>query len=387
MNRSIRLCALAAASLLAIAAASGQQHRAVRLGHPLTRFAPPLSQPEQLRALFANEKLRADVEEILRQAGWGGQAADLRQAASTAPIAEIELPVGSRLPYMSSRKEGKPVALIDVLWDGDAPVSAYAFDLVSNGRRYRCITPKPCSNFYTVDLGPALPDLALACAAPAQAVVGRRFEVCLVLTNQGFAAETNIHLRLETPPEARLINATEDPALAEDHAAWTVASLEPGAARRVCATFLARQPGLLSYTAAAAPAGGETRQTRCETLATGIPAILLETADLEDPVEVGKEVVYVIKVTNQGSAVGTHLKVTCSLPESQEFVSSEGPAPARVEGRMIVMDTLPELAPKAQAVWRVTIKALKPDDARFKVFISSDQFQKPVQKDEATQLY
>ena len=51
------------------------------------------------------------------------------------------------------------------------------------------------------------------------------------------------------------------------------------------------------------------------------------------------------------------------------------------------MDTLPVLAPKAQAVWRVTVKALKPDDARFKVFISSDQFQRPIQKDESTHLY
>ena len=51
------------------------------------------------------------------------------------------------------------------------------------------------------------------------------------------------------------------------------------------------------------------------------------------------------------------------------------------------MDALPLLAPKAQATWRVTVKALKPDDARFKTFVSSDQFQQPIQKDEASHLY
>ena len=61
LHLSIGLLLLAAISLPA------QQHRAVRLGHPSTRFAPPLTQPEQLRALFADEKLKADVVQILRQ--------------------------------------------------------------------------------------------------------------------------------------------------------------------------------------------------------------------------------------------------------------------------------------------------------------------------------
>jgi uncharacterized repeat protein (TIGR01451 family) len=128
-------------------------------------------------------------------------------------------------------------------------------------------------------------------------------------------------------------------------------------------------------------------KSRCDTQAAGIPAILLETADLDDPIEVGKEVVYEIKVTNQGSAPGTNLKVVCNLPDSEEFVSSSGPTQARLQERAVTMDTLSVLAPKALAVWRVTVKALKPDDARFKVLISSDQFQLPIQKDEATHLY
>jgi len=84
----------------AIAPATAQQHRAVRLGHPSTRFAPPLMQPEQLRELFANERLKDDVAEILRQAGWPGNVDDLRRAGATAPITEISLPVGTRMPYM-----------------------------------------------------------------------------------------------------------------------------------------------------------------------------------------------------------------------------------------------------------------------------------------------
>lgn len=367
--------------------AGAQQHRARRLGHPATRFAPPLNKPEQLRALFANEKLEADVEAILRQARWQGNVADLRRAAASAPIEDLSLPVGTRMPYMASRKDGRPVALIDVLWDGEEPVSAYAFDFVSEGRRYRCITPRPCSNFYTVDLGPALPELALACSAPGQAVAGQRFDVYLTLTNQGIASEPSMTLVLKVPAEAKLSGASAQLGNAEGDRVWVIEDLQPGTAKVVCATFDAGQPAQLVFTATAQGASGSTAQTRCETLVAGIPAILLETADLDDPIEVGKEVVYEIKVTNQGSAPGTNLKVTCALPESQEFGSGEGHTAVSAEGRTVTMETVPVLAPKAQAVWRVRVKALKPDDARFKVFIRSDQFERPIQKDEATQLY
>ena len=75
------------------------------------------------------------------------------------------------------------------------------------------------------------------------------------------------------------------------------------------------------------------------------------------------------------------------MPDSEEFVSGTGPTPVRAQERAVTMDTMPVLASKEQAVWRVTVKALKADDARFKVFVSSDQFQQPIQKDEATHLY
>ena len=348
---------------------------------------PPLTQPEQLRALFADEKLKEDVADILRQAEWKGNVDDLRRAAATAPVTELSLPVGTRMPYMASRKDRKPETLIDVLWDGDAPVSAYAFDFTSNGRRYRCITPRPCSNFYTVDLGPAQSELALGCTAPGQALVGRRFDVCLTVTNQGTAPEPKTTLRLQIPAEATLTSATDQGTNAEGNSVWTLAGLQPGTAKQVCATFVSRQPALLAFAATAEDTSGKVTKTRCDTQVAGIPAILLETADLDDPIEVGKEVVYEIKVTNQGSAPGTNLKVVCNLPDSEEFVSGTGPTEVRAQERAVTMATLPVLAPKAQAVWRVTVKALKPDDARFKVFVSSDQFEQPIQKDEATHLY
>jgi uncharacterized repeat protein (TIGR01451 family) len=291
------------------------------------------------------------------------------------------------MPFMSSREHGKPVALVDVLWDGDEPISAYAFDFASNGRRYRCITPKPCSNFYLVDLGPAQADLAIDCSAPGQAIVGRRFEVCLTVTNKGTATEPRTTLLLQTPAEARQADAALPGTVTNGNAVWTILDLKPGTARLVCATFLSQQTARLAFTATAKGATGNPATTSCDTQVVGVPAILLETADLNDPIQVGEAVVYQVRVTNQGSAPATNLKVVCKLPDSEEFVSGSGPTQVSAQDRAVTMETLPVLDPKSQATWLVTVKALKADDARFKASASSDQFEKPIQRDEATRLY
>jgi hypothetical protein len=82
-----------------------------------------------------------------------------------------------------------------------------------------------------------------------------------------------------------------------------------------------------------------------------------------------------------------NIQLVCKLPESEEFVSSTGESPAHAQNKIVTMDTLPALAPKAVATWRVVVKALKADDAGFKVEVSSDQFEKPITKDEATPLH
>lgn len=57
-----------------------------------------------------------------------------------------------------------------------------------------------------------------------------------------------------------------------------------------------------------------------------------------------------------------------------------------VEG-IVTMETIPSLAPKAEASWRVVVKALQPDDLLFKVELTSDQFQQTIAEDESTQQY
>ncbi|MEY4200031.1 MAG: hypothetical protein RLZZ265_1771, partial [Verrucomicrobiota bacterium] len=113
--------------LLCGSPAQAQQHRATRLGNPATRFAPPLFTVEDLRSRFRDEKLQPDFAAVLNQWGWKGRIEDMRRAALTGEVIEWQIPVGERMPFMSSRENGRAICLRDVLWAGKEPAPAYAF--------------------------------------------------------------------------------------------------------------------------------------------------------------------------------------------------------------------------------------------------------------------
>ena len=486
--------AVLAAGLAFSPLSHAQQHRATRLGDPAHRFAPPLKQPEDLRRLLLDPAMRPDIEAILKQAKWTGNVDDLIQAARIQPIADIRLPKGTRMPFMSSRNDGKPVALIDVVWAGKEPVEAFAFKFVSKGRQCHLITPKPCSNFYVVDLGPApapslhlekfapatvtlcapvefryrvhnkgnapatgvrvsealpegllgkdgqpnigceigdlapgeardctqiivasaagsystkatatdvqqrtsaasvplqvnAPVLALDCQAPPDLPVGRPFTVCLTARNTGTAPEPRAVVSLDLPPDVTLSGTTENGTISDGRVVWDLGELAPKSERKLCATFVRRDPDQIQFHAAARGSCARPVETTCSSKVSGIAAILLEVVDLADPIEVGGLVEYEIRVTNQGSGPLSNVKLACFIPESQEFSAGGGATPLRPEGRNAASDPLAVLAPKAEAVWKLTVKATTAGDARFRVDLTADQFQRAVEEWEATSQY
>ncbi|MCU0783714.1 MAG: hypothetical protein MUF81_06630 [Verrucomicrobia bacterium] len=243
---------LAALVLLFCASVCAESHRATHLGNPATRFAPPLTTPDDLRALFRNEKLKPDFAAVLDQWGWQGNLNDLFAAAATAEIADIKIPIGTTMPFMSSRENGKPICLRNVLWAGKEPAPAYAFNFTSKGQRYRCVTPKACSNFFLEDLGPEpKPALTLKCDAPEKAAAGRPVNVCLTVANTGNALEALTTLTLHIPEGAELVSRTDQGVQSGSTLTWEIPDLSPNKGKQVCAVFKLAEPGALSFTSTA----------------------------------------------------------------------------------------------------------------------------------------
>jgi uncharacterized repeat protein (TIGR01451 family) len=231
------------------------------------------------------------------------------------------------------------------------------------------------------------PVLGIECEALDKVLIGRTMDVCLTARNTGDTNEAKVVVRLQVPEGARVAGVSEGGVASPVDVIWEVADLGPAAARAFCATFKAVGTGEFLFQTSVTGACAQPVESACATHVIGIPAILLEVVDLEDPVPVGEPVTYQIRVTNQGSAPSTNVRLTCALPEGQEFVSGTGDTAVSAEGRTVKLATLPTLAPKAEAVWQVVVKATAAGDARFDVKLASDQFTNPIEEIEATTQY
>jgi uncharacterized repeat protein (TIGR01451 family) len=115
----------------------------------------------------------------------------------------------------------------------------------------------------------------------------------------------------------------------------------------------------------------------------------MELVDVDDPVEVGKETSYEIRVTNTGTKTETNLQVTCTIPEQMEFKGARGAAGCqfKVEGREVIFEALPRLAPRVDAIYRVSVRCLAAGDLRFQARMKADGLTLPVLREESTRVY
>lgn len=230
------------------------------------------------------------------------------------------------------------------------------------------------------------PVLAVTKTGPQNRFVGRPAVYEITVANTGDTPAQNTVLTDAIPPGMRVTEVGDNGEVAGDKVRWMIGTLAPGASRTVRVTMVPSGVGAMRNTATATAVCAEAAATHVTTV-EGIPAILLEVVDLEDPIEVGAQTTYEITVTNQGSADGTKIEVVCELTAEQEFVSATGRTAHRVEGKIVTFEPLPKLAPADKAVYRVTVKGIKAGDVRFRTVIRSDQAQTPIQETESTHIY
>jgi uncharacterized repeat protein (TIGR01451 family) len=380
-----KLLIVAVLVLFFCSAAQAEQHRATHLGNPATRFAPPLNVPDDLRSRFRDEKLLPDIASVLHQWGWPGNLNDLRSAALTNEITEVKIPAGTVMPFMSSREEGKPICLRNVTWAGAEPISAYSFTFSSRDHRYRCVTPKPCSNFFIVDLGPEpKPVLALDCSVPDNMPVGRPVQVCLTLRNTGDALESRSVITLSIPETSTLTRLTEGGVVAKGFVTWQVERLAPNSAKKFCGVFTTRQTSPLSFKSRATGTIAKPVETACDTTVFGIPAILLEKADEPDPVSIGSTTTYTVKVTNQGTADDLNVQVVVTVaPELVPESCSEG----SIVGQTVTLPLVPKLESKETVSYSIVARGVSPGDGHTKFVLSSEALKSPIIAEESTTVY
>ena len=230
------------------------------------------------------------------------------------------------------------------------------------------------------------PKLAVTKVAPKTRYIGREIPYTLTVTNNGNGTAKATQLTDTLPAGATLVRASQGGRQSGNKVIWDLGNIEPKGTKTVTLAIKANAAGTLKNVAVAKAICTEA-QAATETVVRGIPAILLECIDMVDPVEIGTQETYRIRVTNQGSAKDTNIDIVCTIPPEQTYVSSSGPTKATLKGNVLTFAPLPVLNPKAVATFKVVTKGAKAGDSRFKVSMTTDITTSPIMETESTHVY
>jgi uncharacterized repeat protein (TIGR01451 family) len=241
----------------------------------------------------------------------------------------------------------------------------------------------------TVDV--VLPRIDLTVSGPHLRYLERKAVYTFKATNPGSASAGNVTLQAILPAGLKFRSASAGGQYdaTTGSVAWCLGELPAGQGKDVTLELIPISTGDQVVRAQATATRGLKTESNVTTHVEGLSSLLLEVADADDPVEVGTDTSYEIRVTNTGSKMETNLQLTCTLPDHMELKNARCAAGCRfhADGHEVIFEPLPRLAPKADVVYRVFVRGTGPGDLRFRAVLQAEGRSEPLIREETTKVY
>ncbi|HUT09644.1 MAG TPA: DUF11 domain-containing protein [Thermoguttaceae bacterium] len=240
-----------------------------------------------------------------------------------------------------------------------------------------------------LDINVVAPGLDLAVDGPRRRYLEREATYQFSVHNPGTASAEGVELVAYLPRGLKFVRANNSGYYEETERAvyWRLEELPVNETGTVELVAMPVESGEHNLRLRSSADRGVTAESEQPVLIEGIAAIMFEAVDVTDPIEVGGETTYEIRVLNQGSKAATNVQVAVILPVELRAISAEGPAAHVIEAGRVLFEPLPRLAPKADTTYRVRVQGLRAGDLRARVQVWTDEMTAPVTKEESTRVY
>ncbi len=239
------------------------------------------------------------------------------------------------------------------------------------------------------DLEVLAPQLDVAVTGQKRRYLEHQAKYEFMVSNPGTASARGVELVASLPQGLKFVSANNagyyEEATRSVH--WRLEELPANEAGSVQLVTLPIEPGQHALRLRGTAQKGLVAEKEQPVLVEGIAAIVFQVTKTADPIGVGGDTAYEVHVVNQGSKAAANVRLAVDLPQELELLSAEGPTRHGQSGNRVVFDGLSQLAPKADALYRVRVKAVRPGDLRARFQLLTDDMQSPVTKEESTRVY
>lgn len=233
------------------------------------------------------------------------------------------------------------------------------------------------------------PSLKLELDGPGLRYLGRSAKYDLVITNDGSIASSNVRAKYKVPEGFKFERA--DMGGKYDRTSrtidWFVGTIEAGQSRTLQLYLSTTELGTFSHQAVVVSEHGARSADVLETRVEGSASLVLDIIDENDPVEVGTDTTYEIRVSNAGSKAAQLVGVSCELSAGVELVGAEGPTDYIAENGLLVFKSLSKLEPGQKVSYRVIVRGKQEGNHRFRARLASESITEPLIFEELTKFY
>lgn len=233
------------------------------------------------------------------------------------------------------------------------------------------------------------PQLEIAVDGPGLRYVGRDARYNVSVSNKGAAPTNNVRAMYAVPDGFEFQSATRGGNYDKTRriVSWFVGSVKSNETIELSLKLRPVKPGDFAHAARVVSEHGDIAEAQAATRIEGTASLLLKVADLDDPVETGKETAYEITIQNDGSKEAQNVGLSIELPVGVKLVDVKGPSSHIAESGLVVFKSLPSLPAGKTATYRVFVQGSEEGNQRLRARLTSDSIQEPLTVEELTRFY
>ena len=235
----------------------------------------------------------------------------------------------------------------------------------------------------------AAPKLGVEVTGPSLRYIGRHAQYVVTVTNEGVAATDNVRIVHLVPEGFDFIKADKGGKYeaATGSVSWFIGRLEAGESLQVSTDLNARQTGEFLHHVQATGESGTMAAAKTTTRVDGSSKVVMEVVDLDDPVEIGTQTAYEIRIRNDGSKASQGLRIACELPDGVELIDTKGPTEHFLEKGVLHFKPLAELAAGAKTTYLIRVNGRVAGNLRLRAKLTSTASPEPIVVEEITKFY
>jgi len=233
------------------------------------------------------------------------------------------------------------------------------------------------------------PQLELNVKGPEKRFLERPATYLVSIKNPGTAPARDVQLVTHLPKGLQFVKANN---MGEYHAAthsvhWSLPELPANQQGTVELVTLPIEAGEQTLQIDSQAGQGLADHTEKKVRVEGLAELKFEVVDTEDPIEIGGESVYEIRLSNQGSKSAANVQVVAKLPAGIRAISAAGETGHTIAGEWVKFAPLARLEPKAIVIYRIGVQGVQPGNQRIRVQLTTDEIVQPITKEESTRVY